>query len=107
MAKIINKKTNEQKPMSKICLIKKINEITNLSQKEINLVLDTYESLIYEEIKVFKEAKILNFGKVKIVKTKARIGRNPATGEQINLLEKIKLKFIFLKKFKELFSDID
>ncbi|MGL5630374.1 MAG: HU family DNA-binding protein [Mycoplasmoidaceae bacterium] len=107
MTKTINQKSNEQKPMSKICLVKKINEMTNLSPKEINLVLDTYESLINEEIKIFKEAKILNFGKVKITKTKARIGRNPATGAPINLSEKSKLKFVFFKKFKEFFSDIN
>ncbi len=44
------------------------------------------------------------FGTYKVAKRKARIGRNPRTGEQIQIAASQKVKFLPAKALKEVFN---
>ena len=44
------------------------------------------------------------FGTYKVAKRKARIGRNPRTGEQIQIAASQKVKFLPAKALKEIFN---
>ena len=48
--------------------------------------------------------KIAGFGTYKVAKRKARIGRNPRTGEQIQIAASQKVKFLPAKALKEVFN---
>ena len=56
---------------------------------------EIYEGTIAAVVKATKkdgQCKLPDFGIVKIVKTKARMGRNPATGEPIQIKAKTRVK---------------
>ena len=48
--------------------------------------------------------KIAGFGTYKVAKRKARVGRNPRTGEQIQIAASQKVKFLPAKALKEMFN---
>ena len=48
--------------------------------------------------------KIAGFGTYKVAKRKARVGRNPRTGEQIRIAASQKVKFLPAKALKEVFN---
>ncbi len=48
--------------------------------------------------------KIAGFGTYKVAKRKARVGRNPRTGEQIQISASQKVKFLPAKALKEVFN---
>ena len=48
--------------------------------------------------------KIAGFGTYKVAKRKARVGRNPRTGESIQISASQKVKFLPAKSLKEMFN---
>jgi DNA-binding protein HU-beta len=76
-------------------------EKIGISKKEAKLTLDEINALIVRELK--KEGSI-RFGSLGIFrkrKLKARIGRNPATGEQIKIPARTRLRFTPAKALTE------
>ena len=79
--------------MNKSDLIKDVARRTNQSVKDAeSVVLETLGS-IKNAIETEGEVKILGFGTFKQVTRKARIGRNPSTGQPKQLPEKKVIKF--------------
>jgi DNA-binding protein HU-beta len=73
-------------------------KVTRKAAREI------YEGIVAATIKVTrkeKECKLPGFGIVKLVKTKARKGRNPATGEEIQIKAKTVVKIRVAKALKD------
>jgi len=76
-------------------------EKIGISKKEAKLTLDEINALIVRELK--KEGSI-RFGSLGIFrkrKLKARVGRNPATGEQIKIPARTRLRFTPAKALTE------
>jgi DNA-binding protein HU-beta len=86
--------------MTKSQLLVELSEKTEITKKDINLVLDELASLAYKEVKKGGEFVLPGFGKLVKVKRKARMGRNPATGEQIKIPAKTVVKFRLAKAAK-------
>jgi len=66
-----------------------------------------FEIIFLEFTKAFcrdENIEIRGFGTYKIAKRKARIGRNPRTGEQIQIAASQKVKFLPAKALKEMFN---
>ena len=64
---------------------------------------EIYEGIVAAIIKATKkegQCKLPDFGIVKIVKTKARMGRNPATGEPIQIKAKTRVKVRVAKSLR-------
>ena len=55
-------------------------------------------------LKSDEPVKIAGFGTYKVAKRKARIGRNPRTGEQIQISASQKVKFLPAKSLKDMFN---
>lgn len=89
------------KKMTKSQLLTMLAEKTNLSKKEVANLLDELASLAYKEVKKNGEFALPGFGKLVKVRRKARIGRNPATGEEIKIPAKTVVKFRLAKAAKE------
>jgi DNA-binding protein HU-beta len=87
------------KPMSKAAIISYLAEKLDLQKKVVNSFLEEFTKLAYKEAK--NSFTIPGIGKLVLVKRKARKGRNPATGEIINIPAKTVVKFKVLKACKD------
>jgi DNA-binding protein HU-beta len=85
--------------MTKSQILSTLADKTGLKKKEIALVVEVMVKLAYKEAK--NGFTIPDLGKLVLVNRKARIGRNPATGEQIQIPAKKVLKFRIAKAAKE------
>ena len=87
------------KPLTKAQIIATLAEKCDLSKKEIAGVLEAQQVLAYKEAKA--GFTIPGIGKLVVVDRKARQGRNPATGETIQIPAKKVLKFRVAKAAKD------
>lgn len=90
------------KAMTKAQLVGALAEKTGLSKKEIQDVMTAQTELAYKEAK--NGYTIPGIGKLVVVHRKARMGRNPATGETISIPAKKVLKFRVAKAAKDSIS---
>jgi DNA-binding protein HU-beta len=87
--------------MTKSQLLTDLAEKTELSKKDVNTVLDELASMAYSEVKKNGEFVVPGFGKLVKAHRKARMGRNPATGESIKIAAKTVVKFRLAKAAKD------
>jgi DNA-binding protein HU-beta len=87
--------------MSKSQLLSVLAEGTDLSKKQVGEFLEKLVNLAYQEAKTNGEFVVPGLGKLVKVDRKARMGRNPATGQQIQIPAKTVVKFRMAKAAKE------
>lgn len=87
--------------MTKTQVIAALAESTGLGKKEVAEFMEKLVSLAYSEVKNNGEFVIQGIGKMVKVNRKARQGRNPATGETIQIPAKTVVKFRLVKAAKE------
>jgi DNA-binding protein HU-beta len=88
--------------MTKSEMVKKLGESWGgISNRQANDNLDTLIKFIVATVKKDKVLKIPSLGTFKLKQTKARMGRNPQTGEPIKISAKRKVAFSAAKVFKE------
>ena len=90
--------------MNKKQLMGKIATTLNQSKADAERTFDSILNLIPDCLKNDEQVKIAGFGTYKVAKRKARIGRNPRTGEQIQIAASQKVKFLPAKALKEMFN---
>ena len=87
------------KMMTKSATVGLLAQKTNLSKKQITEVFDEAVNLACKEA---KNGWVLpGFGKLVLANRKARIGRNPQTGEPIKIPAKRVCKFRLSKSLKD------
>lgn len=91
----------DQKPISKSQLLASLAEKTTLSKKQVEAVLENLTAIAYSEAKAAGKFTLPGLGILKLVDRPARTGRNPATGEQIQIPAKTVVKFTVSKVAKE------
>jgi DNA-binding protein HU-beta len=74
---------------------------TGFKKSEIKNILEAMTDLALKEVKKNGEFTIKGIGKLVKQKRKARMGRNPATGETIKIPAKTVVKFRVAKAAKE------
>jgi DNA-binding protein HU-beta len=89
------------KPMSKSQLSGNIAEKTGITKKAAGEVLDALAQTAYSEASSKGEFTVPGLGKFVAGIRKARMGRNPATGETIHIPEKKVVKFRIAKTAKD------
>jgi DNA-binding protein HU-beta len=87
------------KAMTKSQTMAKLAEDTGMTKKEVGAVVEALVQLAYDQAKL--GFTIPGLGKLVVVKRKARMGRNPATGETIRIPAKTVLKFRIAKAAKD------
>jgi DNA-binding protein HU-beta len=87
------------KAMTKSQTLTKLAEATGLKKKEVAGVVEAIVALAYKEAK--NAFTIPGLGKLVVVDRKARMGRNPATGQPIQIAAKKVLKFRIAKAAKD------
>ena len=85
--------------MTKTQTIAVLAEKTGLTKAQVTEFLDIFANLAYAEAK--NSFVLPGLGKLVLVDRKARMGRNPATGETISIPAKKAVKFRVAKACKE------
>ena len=87
------------KSKSKSEIITHLANKMDLPKKQVSGFLEEFASLAYKEAK--NAFTLPGIGKLVLVNRKARMGRNPATGESIKIPAKRVVKFRVAKACKE------
>lgn len=85
--------------MTKVQIQAALAEKTGLSKKDVGTLLEELANMAYREAK--NAFPLPGLGKLVLVQRAARIGRNPKTGEQIQIPAKTVVKFRVAKVCKE------
>jgi DNA-binding protein HU-beta len=85
--------------MTKTETVRELSERSGLDRKQVGSLLEELAKLSYEQAR--DGFTIPGLGKLVLVDRKARLGRNPATGEQIQIPAKRVLKFRIAKQAKD------
>lgn len=89
------------KGMSKSQFFSQMSEKSGLSKKEISEFWDKLVETAYREVRGAGELTLPGLGKLVKVHRKARTGRNPATGQEIQIPAKTVVKFRVAKAAKD------
>jgi DNA-binding protein HU-beta len=73
----------------------------NISKKDAKTALEELTGLVVRELKKEGSLRLAGLGIFRKRKTKARMGRNPATGEAIKLPARTRLRFTPAKALKD------
>jgi DNA-binding protein HU-beta len=87
------------KALTKSQIMTKLADATSMKKKDVVCLVETLVNLAYKEAK--NSFTIPGLGKLVLVNRKARMGRNPATGETIKIAAKKVLKFRVAKAAKD------
>lgn len=79
--------------MTKKDIIMKISEETGLKQVDVKQVVQRTFDLIIERLRAGGTVELRNFGIFKVKTRKGRLGRNPRTGESVNIPDKKVVSF--------------
>lgn len=79
--------------MTKIDVINKIGENVALPKKDIEKVLDQFVKITQDALKEGKKVSLTGLGSFSSKERKARLARNPKTGEKVNVPAKKIVKF--------------
>jgi len=90
-----------RKPLTKGQIVSTLATNFGISKKITGEILDEIVAMAVSETKKAGSFTLPGMGKVVLSKRKARKGRNPATGEEINIPAKTVVKMRIAKAFKE------
>jgi DNA-binding protein HU-beta len=79
--------------MNKADLVNSISEKTGLSKNKTNKLVDAFVESITESLKRGEKVTLSNFGTFNTVEREARLGRNPKTGESVEIPAKRVARF--------------
>ena len=82
-------------------LAEQIATTLNMDKKDARAVVDGVFKAVVEAAQQGDEVSIPSFGKFKVASREARQGRNPATGETIQIAASKKLNFMPAKQVKD------
>ncbi|MGE0749350.1 MAG: HU family DNA-binding protein [Variibacter sp.] len=82
-------------------LAAKLAEEHELSKKQTEAILNDMVDMMVKHLKKGERIRIGGFGILQVRKRAARMGRNPATGEQIKIKASKKVAFRAAKELKE------
>ena len=89
------------KKLTKTAFLQRIAEETETDRKTAGFFLDTITNIVLAEVKKGGECTQPGLGKLVKQKRKARIGRNPKTGEKLKIAAKTVVKFRLAKAAKD------
>lgn len=87
------------KALTKSQIIASVAESAEITKKQATAAVEALVNLAYKNAK--NSFTIPGLGKLVLVNRKARMGRNPATGEQIKIAAKRVVKFRVAKAAKD------
>lgn len=87
--------------MTKTQLVDALVKESGLEKKQAKLFLLGLTTVVEKTLKKGGDVPLYGLGKFKVLNRKARMGRNPQTGEQIKIPAKKVVKFTVAKNLKD------
>ncbi|MFP6625827.1 MAG: HU family DNA-binding protein [Deltaproteobacteria bacterium] len=87
--------------MTKTQLVERLAEAADLNKAQASRVLEALVEIVVNSVKGGDPVKVPGLGTFKKRESKARLGRNPQTGETIQIPARTKAAFTVAKSFKE------
>lgn len=87
--------------MNKTQLIQKIAENGNMTKKDAELALNVVTDAIAEAVASGERVQVTGFGSFDIKAREARVGRNPKTGEPVEIAASKRVVFTPAQTLKE------
>ncbi len=88
-----------EKLMGKEALVSAIADKTSITKKDVKAVVDALMETVKESVKADAEIRLIGFGTFKKAHRDARKGRNPQTGEMMEIKASDSLAFKSSVKF--------
>jgi DNA-binding protein HU-beta len=88
--------------MTKTELVNALAKNSQLEKKQAKVFLEALTGVVGKQIKKGEEVPLTGLGKFKVSRRKARMGRNPQTGEAIKIPAKKVVKFSVARPLKDL-----
>lgn len=89
------------KPMTKAEMVDALAKTTGFTKVCIDEIYKAIVALVAKETKKTGVCTLPDLGKFAVVERKARMGRNPATGDAMEIPAKTTVKFTVSKKVKD------
>lgn len=87
--------------MTRTEVIDAVSQRMNCDKREAKQFLDVLTEIVESTIQAEGEVPLKGLGKFKVQKRKARVGRNPLTGAEIQIPAKTVVKFTLAKSLKD------
>ncbi len=87
--------------MNKNDLVSDISSTSGISKGDADKVVDAWCSAITDALSQGEEVRLTGFGRFSVANRSARVGRNPRTGEPINIAASRQPKFKAGKQLKD------
>lgn len=71
--------------MNKAELVEAISKVTTLTKADTERTIDAFIDIVSKNVKKKDGVKLVGFGTFAVSARKARVGRNPQTGEEIQI----------------------
>ena len=91
--------------MNKTELVVAMAKETQLAKKDVEAVLKSFIDVVSEELKKGEKVQLVGFGTFEVSKRAAREGRNPQTGETMQISASKAPKFKAGKALKDLINE--
>jgi DNA-binding protein HU-beta len=90
--------------MNKQELVEKVSAELGCTQKDAKSTVETIVKVFAETLQKGEKISLTGFGTLDVVKSNARVGRNPKTGAPVQIAAKNKVKF---KAGKDLIAEVN
>jgi nucleoid DNA-binding protein len=87
--------------MTKSQLVERLASAADVTKRQAQAMMEGLVTTIVSSVKKGDPVKIPDLGTFRKVQSKARMGRNPQTGEPVKIPARKKVRFSVAKSFKE------
>jgi integration host factor subunit beta len=91
--------------MTKADLVEEVSRVTELTRKDSEVIVDTLFESVITALKGGDKLEVRGFGSFRVRQRNARVGRNPKTGEKVEVPAKRVPYFKPSKELKDLIND--
>ena len=91
--------------MTKADLVEEVSRVKELTRKDSEVIVDTLFESVIKALKQGDKLEVRGFGSFRVRQRNARVGRNPKTGEKVEVPAKRVPYFKPSKELKDLIND--
>jgi integration host factor subunit beta len=91
--------------MTKADLVEEVSKVTELTRKDSEVIVDTLFESVIKALRDGDKLEVRGFGSFRVRQRNARVGRNPKTGEKVEVPAKRVPYFKPSKELKDLIND--
>lgn len=93
--------------MTKADLVEEVAKVTELTRKDSEVIVDTLFESVIKALRAGDKLEVRGFGSFRVRQRNARVGRNPKTGEKVEVPAKRVPYFKPSKELKDVINNND